>query len=230
MTEPASSEPCQKKCSGGRPCREDAEARHLRMLDVAQEIFLTQGYAETTLDRVACEAGVAKKTLYEHFGDKAGLFAAVMQRLRREWTAVLHDIAIEPADLQGALQRVAEHLLEVGTRSDMLALHRLLLVEARRFPELVNGACTEDGARADMAPLAEVFRRVVRDGLLDLDDVDLAAEQFVYLVLGGVRARMLRGVCARPDADARARIARQAVRIFLQGSVRDRAAPDSRMR
>lgn len=221
MTEPAQTEPCQKKCSGGRPCREDAEARHRRMLDVAQEIFLTQGYAETTLDRIACEAGVAKKTLYEHFSDKAGLFAAVMQRLRREWTAVLHDIVIEPADLQGALQRVAEHLLEVGTRSDMLALHRLLLVESRRFPDLMNGACT------DMAPLAEVLRRAVGGGLLDLDDVDLAAEQFVYLVLGGLRVRMLRGVCARPEADVRAHIARQAVRIFLQGSVHGRAALDS---
>lgn len=218
--------PCPKAHAGGRPTREDAEARQLRMLDVAQSAFLAQGYAEATLDGIARDSGVAKKTLYEHFGDKAGLFAAVVQRLRHAWTAGLHDIVIDSTDPGLALQGAALHLLDVGTRSDMIELHRLLLIEARRFPDLINASYDERGALVDMTPLSSYLRRAAEEGLLQFDDVDLATEQFVYLVLGGIRTRILRGVSSRPDAKTRARIAHQAVRIFLHGSVLH-AAPGS---
>ncbi|MGH8317388.1 MAG: TetR/AcrR family transcriptional regulator [Steroidobacteraceae bacterium] len=187
------------------------------MLDVAQCAFLDLGYAEATLDRIARDAGVAKKTLYEHFGDKEGLFAAVLQRLRQVWIAGLQDVVTESADLRAALQGAARHLLDVGTRPDMVGLHRLLLLEARRFPKLINASYDKRGARVDMGPLSNYLRSAANDGLLQFDDVDLATEQFVHLVLGGIRMRMLRGVSPTPDAETRARIARQAVRIFLHG-------------
>ena len=189
----------------------------MRILEVAQRAFLDRSYAEVTLDCIARDAGVAKKTLYEHFGDKDGLFAAVLQHLREVWIAGLRDVVTESTDLRVTLQGAARHLLEVGTRPDMIGLHRLLLLEARRFPRLINACYDERGAQVGMAPLSDYLRSAARDGLLQLDDVDLAAEQFLHLVLGGVRTRMLRGAGGRPDADTRARIARQAVRIFLHG-------------
>jgi hypothetical protein len=68
-----------------------------------------------------------------------------------------------------------------------------------------------------MAPLTDYLRLAVQDGKLQLEDVGLATEQFVHLVLGGIRERMLRGVAKRPDASSRARVAKQAVRLFLAG-------------
>ncbi len=213
---------------GGRPRRLDSEARRRRVLQVAQRAFLVKGYAGATLDHIARTAGVAKKTLYEHYGDKAGLFAVVVQRLRATWVDGLHRIVIDAPDPRDALHAVALHLLEVGTRREMIALHRLLLVEARRFPDLIEGYYDERGALLDMAPLACYLRGATKAGVLDFNDIDLACEQFVFLVLGGIRVRILRGVSARPEAQERARIAGQAVRIFLQGSL-VRAAPDTRV-
>lgn len=206
-----------KARAGGRPSRDESQAKQLRILEVAQRVFFAQGYAEATIDTIAHEAGVAKKTLYEHYGDKAGLFAAVMQRLRDAWTRGLHDIVIEATDPRVALEGVALHLLDMGTRSDMLELHRLLLMEARRFPDLIDGRYNKRGAPVGMKPLADYLRRAVKQGSLQLGDIGLATEQFVYLVLGGLRTRILRGVSVRPNATARKRIARQAVTIFLYG-------------
>jgi len=203
--------------AGGRPSRQDSAARQLRVLRVAQRAFLARGYAETTLDHIAREAGVAKKTLYEHYGDKAGLFALVVRRLRSAWVDGLRQIVIQAPDPRVALYEVALHLLDMGTRDDMIALHRLLLVEARRFPEMIEGYYDQRGALLDMAPLACYLRQAAQAGILQCEDIDLACEQFVFLVLGGIRVRMLRAVRARPDAQERARLARQAVGIFLQG-------------
>jgi hypothetical protein len=105
----------------------------------------------------------------------------------------------------------------VSTRAEKIELQRLLLVESRRFPDLINGQYDKRGRLTGMAPLADYLRLAVQDGKLRLEDVELATEQFVYLVLGGIRERMLHGVAKRPNASARTRVAKQAVKIFLAG-------------
>jgi TetR/AcrR family transcriptional repressor of mexJK operon len=69
----------QRSKSGGRPTLQESEVRLQRLLDVAQRQFLTAGYRETSLEGIAREAGVAKKTLYDRFGSKAGLFGTIMR-------------------------------------------------------------------------------------------------------------------------------------------------------
>ncbi len=70
-----------------------------------------------------------------------------------------------------------------------------------------------------MEPLSDYLRGAIADGALQIDDVALATEQFVQLVLGGIRQRLLLGIARRPRASERQRIARKAVAIFLSGCV-----------
>ncbi|MGF6415448.1 TetR/AcrR family transcriptional regulator [Paraburkholderia sp. MM5482-R1] len=204
--------------SGGRPTLRESEIRLQRLLDVAQRHFLAAGYRETSLEGIAREAGIAKKTLYDRFGSKAGLFSAIVETLRRSWITQLGDIVLDARRPENVLEKVALHLLDVCTRPDMIALHRLLLTEAYRFPELISGYYNKAGELRGMEPLSDYLRSAVADGALQLDDVALATEQFLHLVLGGVRARLLLGATRRrPGASERNRIAREAVRIFLAG-------------
>jgi AcrR family transcriptional regulator len=203
--------------SGGRPTRQEAEDRMTRLLEIAQRHFLTAGYRETSLDSITREAGIAKKTLYHHFGGKAGLFTAIVETLRRSWIAELNDIVLVSSQPQRVLEAVALHLLDVGTRRDMIELHRLFLVEAHRFPDLARGVYDQDGAPRGMEPLSSYLRTAVAEGALAIDDVALATEQFTSLVLGGIRGRLLLGAARRPGAAERHRLARQAVHIFLAG-------------
>jgi len=203
--------------AGGRPRLKEAEVRLQRVLDVAKRNFLRSGYPETCLDRIARESRIAKKTIYSRFGSKAGLFSAILQPLRQSWIAKLQAIVIESNRPESVLEAAALQLLDVSTRTETVELQRLLLAESRRFPDLVKGQYDERGALAGMAPLTDYLRRAVADRKLRLENVELATEQFAYLVLGGIRERMLHGVAKRPDAIARNRVAKQAVRIFLTG-------------
>ncbi|HTH93772.1 MAG TPA: TetR/AcrR family transcriptional regulator [Rhodocyclaceae bacterium] len=208
-----------KNRCGGRPSREQAGMRQQLMLDMAERAFLRLGYSGASLDNIARDAGVAKKTLYEHFGDKAGLFAAVVDRLRKVWVDGVRNIMIEAPDPCVALYGVALHLLDVGTRDDMIEWHRLTVNEARRFPEIFNSVYDERGVCVDMMVLSNYLRTAVENGVLEFDDVELAAEQFSFMVLGGIRTRILRGVSVRPDIKTREHMAKQAVQTFLKGSV-----------
>jgi TetR/AcrR family transcriptional regulator, mexJK operon transcriptional repressor len=202
---------------GGRPTHREAEERMTRLLDVAQRQFLATGYRETSLDKIAGAAGIAKKTLYRHFDSKAGLFAAILGRLRDAWISELRGIVLVSDQPEQVLRAVALHLLDVGTRREMLELQRLLLLEAHRFPDLARSIYDQNGSLRGMEPLLSYFRAAVAEGVLKIDDVALATEQFSFLVLGGIREQLLLGAARRPGATERQRISRQAVHIFLAG-------------
>ena len=62
-----------------------ADARE-RILATAYELFTRHGLVAVGVDRIVAEAGVAKTTLYRHFGSKDGLAVAVLLRHEELWT------------------------------------------------------------------------------------------------------------------------------------------------
>jgi AcrR family transcriptional regulator len=216
-TSAARADQVRKTSSGGRPTREEAAKRSRRLLDIAQRHFLADGYLATSLDDVAREAGVAKKTLYVHYGSKTGLFTAIVERIRDKWISELRGIVLLSTSPEQVLQAVALHLLDVGTHPEMIALYRLFLAESRRFPDLIRSNYDARGVPRGMEPLLSYLRKAVAEGTLKVDDVALATEQFTSLVLAGIRERVLANAARRPSAHERNRIARQAVHLFLRG-------------
>jgi AcrR family transcriptional regulator len=110
-----------------------------QILQGAIRVFLREGYAKTSMDRVSAEAGVAKQTIYSHFQDKEGLFKALMERLTLAcFQSIFAGTKLhgEPAIL---LRQVAEtYLTKVADNSDYLALLRLIITESQNFPELAK--------------------------------------------------------------------------------------------
>src|SRR5437879_5032155 len=70
---------------GGRPSRLEAAQLAEKILDVATGLFLTQGFGATSIDAVAEQARISKRTFYHRFRDKADLFEAVVRRLIGRW-------------------------------------------------------------------------------------------------------------------------------------------------
>src|ERR1700722_4147661 len=66
---------------GGRPSRERAEGIQDEILDAAADLFLTEGYGHTSVEAIARRAGIAKRTFYHRYQDKADVFKAVVQRI-----------------------------------------------------------------------------------------------------------------------------------------------------
>ncbi|KPQ36337.1 MAG: TetR family transcriptional regulator [Phormidesmis priestleyi Ana] len=102
--------------------------------------FLANGYAATSMDRVAATAGVSKATVYSHFQDKASLFAALVQELAEEKFRTVFDPRDHNA-LKGeprqVLSELAEKVLDDAAQdSQFCEFMRLIVGESGRFPEL----------------------------------------------------------------------------------------------
>ncbi|MFB2838259.1 TetR/AcrR family transcriptional regulator [Floridanema evergladense] len=111
-----------------------------QILQGAMRIFLHHGYAATSMDRVAAEAGVSKQTIYSHFQDKEGLFRALIdrvtiRRLRAEYQTESELFQGEPVTV---LIRLANTILQRMEDPEYIALIRLVIAESGRFPELAE--------------------------------------------------------------------------------------------
>src|ERR1700683_3551485 len=65
----------------GRPRRGTESARTATLMEAATRVFLREGYGLASIDKVASEAGVSTRTIYERFRNKADLLAGVISRL-----------------------------------------------------------------------------------------------------------------------------------------------------
>jgi TetR/AcrR family transcriptional repressor of mexJK operon len=216
--------------SSGRPTAAAAAELAERILKVATRAFLTHGYAATSIETIAASTGVAKRTLYARWRDKPALFRAVLERLMARWLAMPeapapeHPASVPPAldrlptaadRLEAALQQAATRVLAVALQPDALALHRLMIAESGRFPELAE-MVRQSGAAAGMARISGLLAAEMLAGRLAQLDPAIAAEQFLYLVLTGPQRRAL-GLAPPLDAAGVAAWARQAVAMFLHG-------------
>ena len=122
------------------PARQLSPEKTAAILEGATRIFLEEGYAGTTMDRVAAAAGVSKPTVYSHFHDKEGLFNALMQQMvqKMQWAQCAQDLRESPPESpQLVLHRLANEMLDscIGN-PERITFIRLVMGESGRFPEL----------------------------------------------------------------------------------------------
>jgi AcrR family transcriptional regulator len=197
------------------------------ILDAAASVFAREGYAQAGVDVIAVEAGVAKATVYSHFGDKQRLLretlAAEADRAAEANLAVVERLLTVGEDLPRALEEVAGQLLECFLDGHSRALWRLVTAEVVQFPDLADVFLGRAASRVNQA-LADRLLALAVAGRLRVEDPALAAEQFGSLLTGGLEARTRFGTRDLPAAE-RAEIARAAVDTFLRAF-----APDSATR
>lgn len=75
-----------------------AETRK-KLIDVARRAFAEYGYADTSMDKLTAEAGLTRGALYHHFGDKRGLFAAVVDQIDSQMAKYAQQHLEQPDDL-----------------------------------------------------------------------------------------------------------------------------------
>lgn len=114
-----------------------SNSKREQILQGAMQVFLKQGYAKTSMDRVAAVAGVSKQTIYSHFQDKEGLFVALIERvtIRSFLCEFQNPFQGEP---EIVLRRIAEKFLAKMDDQEYIAFFRLVIAESARFPELAQ--------------------------------------------------------------------------------------------
>jgi len=175
---------------GGRPTRQQAAQLGEKILAVATELFLTRGFGATSIEAVAERARISKRTFYHRFADKADLFRAVVHRLLARWLPPFEAELYEAAPREDVLRRLAGQILAVALTPEALALRRMLLAEAQRFPELVR-IMNEQGAVRGIELIAGLLAQEARAGRVAMGDPHFAAEQFLQMVLAVPQRRAM---------------------------------------
>lgn len=177
------------------PSRREAnrQSRREAILDVAAESFLEQGYAGTTMSAIAATLGGSKGTLWSYFESKEVLFGAVIERVTDAFRAQL-SLILNPADgVEAALRRFCEKFLRKVTSPEAIAIHRLVVGEANRFPE-VGRIFYARAPQQTQRLLADFIDGAMERGELRRDDALTAARQLTALVMYGGHQQMLMGL------------------------------------
>jgi len=203
----------------GRPRRGTEAARADTLLAAATRVFLRDGYGSASIDKVASEAGVSTRTIYERFKNKADLLGAVTTRLiERDMASVLATEDLGRLQPKQALTVIGQVITGRACNPDAAALFRILATEAHRFPELA--AKMRGTAKAEVyAAIANYFRGQIRRGALQLSDPDRAAALFLQMICAELHECLLFGSAeemAKLDFPAHLD---NVVEIFLYGAL-----------
>jgi AcrR family transcriptional regulator len=197
-----------------RPKMRLTDQRVRLLIDAAMDEFLSKGFRRGSIENIARATGIGKATIYRHFTDKNGLFqAAVMAEIERLETPPF-DFQAQAAAPATVLFDFALQAIDLFFRDRSLTLHRMIIESAQAFPDLartVHDRLTEWSLVTLKPYLADLAARRV----LEIDDIDWAAHQFVNLTTHGILF-----LVTPPPADevARRALAMEAVDIFLGGA------------
>ena len=162
-----------------------AEAKRDAILSSALTVFTRNGYVGTSTDQLAAAASISKQTLYKTFGDKEGLFSALIQfeceRIVNPFSPLLDQMRVV-ATAEEALSLLAEQFARSIMNPDVQQLRRLVIAEATRFPQL-GAAFWERGFLPTLEGLGRCLEALSARGLLAVPDPLLAANHFTGMLL-----------------------------------------------
>jgi len=201
----------------GRPTREQAEARHEELLDRALDHFLDKGFEQATIEAIAADVGMTKRTVYARYADKASLFRAAVHRAIERYSIPEDRIrATEVDDLEQTLINIAMLRIDLVASPQGLKLQRIIQTESYRFPEIFTETY-EIGALPTIQFLAHLLKRETAAGRLAVENPMMAANVFMSMVVSGPVRFILSGIPLEGER-LETRVA-YGVRFFLNGAL-----------
>jgi len=176
-----------------------ASTKRAAFVAAARDQFFAHGYGATAMSAIAAQVGGSKTTLWTYFPSKQDLFAAVVDDAVERFGSALEWPLEADLPVEDALRRFAEGMMGIiGTR-EILELHRIVLGEAGRFPEL-GTLFFERGPKRGKAKLAAYLAGAMADGRVKRGDPAVAARQFAALCQAGLHQDRLWGLVQGEDA------------------------------
>lgn len=185
-----------------------------QVLEGARAVFLRDGFDGASVDDIAREAGVSKATLYAYFPDKQLLFKEICAqeclRQTQEVEAEIDPSMTVEAMLTLAGERIAGFILSDFGQNAC----RLIIGEGARFPELARDFY-RNGPGLVHDRLVHHLHHLAQSGALQIDDLDLAAEQFIQLCKAALMEKLVFRMDHQVNADGVRRSVQGAVEMFM---------------
>jgi AcrR family transcriptional regulator len=191
------------------------EARRQTMIDAAAAVFFEQGFERTALAAIVRRSGGSLSTLYQIFGNKEGLFEAMVTQRCGEILIPFGAADMDVCCIRETLTGLAHALLGVILDQEAMGLWRMVIGEGVKFPRLpeIYFRCGPDKLLAALSGYLAVQHE---KGRLYCPDAPWAAQSFVMLAHGEMFYRVVTGVRPPPDAAELNAHIEQTVTMFLR--------------
>ena len=185
-----------------------------QVLAGARDVFLTDGFEGASVDDIARAASVSKATLYSYFPDKRLMFMEVA----RVECLLQADRAIAEIDTTATVDRVlraaATKMVEFITSDFGQRIFRICVAESERFPAL-GQEFYDSGPALIRHQLVYYFKIAIQRGELQIEELELAADQFHALCKAGFVDRLAFTQARTFSAEVKDRVIDGAVKTFL---------------
>ncbi len=197
------------------PGRPKDLAKRQAILDAAKNLFVRNGYASTSMDAVATEAGVSKLTVYSHFNDKETLFAAAIEaKCRSQLPELLFELP-EGVPLEMVLRSIGMGFQTLINSEESINMHRLIAALGSQDPKL-SQLFFEAGPQRMLQEMERLLGKIQNAGLLYFENPQTAAEHFFCLLKGAANFRLLYG-CGEPLSGPAAEAhVEEVVKLFMR--------------
>jgi len=195
-----------------------------QILDGARKLFLAEGFDAASMGDIARAAGVSKGTLYVYFDSKEILFAELVREEKiRQANAIF---VLDPGDhdVVGVLTRLGRAFVGFIVQPKSVKASRGVIAIAHRMPEIGKDFFSL-GPRRCTSRLGEYLRAQVEAGILDIDDVDFAAAQFLDLAQCTLHKPLMFGSTDYPSEERINKVVDAAVHMFMKTYGRANAGP-----
>lgn len=170
-----------------------SDDRVAELLQIAGQVFAERGFDGASVNEMAKRASASKGTFYSRYPTKRDLLMAVVAQQVRGIEAELADALAPGLDLAEALTRFANQVLSIVLSKEVLANHRVVTLEAQRFPEL-GKVYYENGAEKVAQIFAAYLAQKVREGKLRITNPRITAELFIDSIIGMPRLKTALGM------------------------------------
>ncbi|MCV7420569.1 TetR/AcrR family transcriptional regulator [Mycobacterium yunnanensis] len=194
----------------------DAGSTRETILRTAAQVFLAHGYQEASMDQIALESGMARRTLYNQFGSKKALFDATMAHMWEKMpldSIIAASASVSPPE--EVLHTIGLTIAAFWAPPEAVAFMRLIIWESSRTPEL-GDSFVDNGREPARHAVREYVRQLSLTPDFEIADPDLASTQFIYAIVGEVLlARLVAPSTTDLDEQRRDYVVREAVALFL---------------
>ena len=168
------------------------------------------------MSEIVRRAGGSLATLYNQFGDKQGIFLAMLDaRVQFLADAMLVELQ-NHASLEDDLLRMGQQYGEQLVLPESLEIYRLVVGVAKKFPEVAH-SFSQKGPNRARRVLADYFRERAADGEIVELDYDASAGLFLDMVRAGIQNKALIDPCHTITKEEVRKSVALATQIFLNG-------------
>jgi AcrR family transcriptional regulator len=186
------------------------DERRREIIALVAPLFLEHGYEQVSIDDIVERIGGSKRTLYERFGGKAGLFEIVIS----EYCAGVQRDLFAAVDQKAGLEK---QLTAIGRHPRILELHRLMVSMGRSFPSVAS-FFFQLGPISAYGLVAGWIERQQKAGKLGPGDPTMLAELFLDMLTGKHQLALLTSSLGSTSPEGTERTVKAAAKLFLNGA------------